>query len=203
MIKDVPNVSENFPWLSTQNILEPLDFKKIFGNDNPVEVELGAGDGVFIEQYAPQFPEQNFIAVERLLGRATKIAKKIIRGNITNLRILRLESSYVIEKMCPKESLASIRIMHPDPWPKRKHHKNRLIQTDFIDIMRDSLKKGGIVRFTTDDLPYFEWTLEKWGECKGWIKKGEWDYQKDPLSEFQKQFIAEGKPIHRCAWKKA
>ncbi|MCX6934889.1 MAG: tRNA (guanosine(46)-N7)-methyltransferase TrmB, partial [Verrucomicrobia bacterium] len=97
---------------------------EVFGRTAPLEVYLGAGDGVYAEARAQREPERDFVAVERLLGRATKIAKKAVRNGLTNLRVLRLESWYFIKNLCPPGSLDAITLRYPDPWPKRRHHGN-------------------------------------------------------------------------------
>ena len=105
----------------------------VFGRIAPVEIDLGAGDGVYAEARAKREPERNFIAIERLLGRATKIAKKATRNQLTNLKVLRLESAYFIKNLCAESSLDSITVRYPDPWPKRRHHANRLLQKEFFE----------------------------------------------------------------------
>ena len=89
------------PWLSSQRLFPPYVWSEVFGRTAPLELDLGAGDGVYVEARARREPERDFIAVERLLGRATKIAKKARRGDLTNLRVLRLESGYFV---------------HPERW---------------------------------------------------------------------------------------
>ncbi|MEM6885382.1 MAG: tRNA (guanosine(46)-N7)-methyltransferase TrmB [Verrucomicrobiota bacterium] len=184
-------------WLPTSQILECYNFFEIFGNDHPVELELGSGDGGFILGRAKQYPERNFLAVERLLGRSRKIANRIMREGYDNLKVLRLESSYVVERLCPKHSLDLIHIMFPDPWPKKRHHKRRLIQPQFLTMMRQALIPGGTVRFSTDHSEYFEWATEIWNAAPEWNDIDLWNYESDSITEFQQQWEAQGKPTYR------
>jgi tRNA (guanine-N7-)-methyltransferase len=141
--------------LKPASYIERLDWTRVFERAQPVEVELGSGDGSFLAQYAKLHPERNFFGVERLLGRLRKLNKKSLRAGLTNVALLRLEASYVIEFLVPKESLDALHIYFPDPWPKRKHRKNRLINERFTEVVANALKPGGVIYMRTDDLDYF------------------------------------------------
>jgi tRNA (guanine-N7-)-methyltransferase len=196
MVIETESLQES-AWLPTAQILDCYDFSEVYGNEQPVELELGSGDGGFILGRARQHPERNFLAVERLLGRSRKIAKRIMREEHPNLKVLRLESSYVVERLCPPQSLEVIHIMFPDPWPKKRHHKRRLIQTDFLDLLKQALVPGGTVRFSTDHEEYFEWANEIWNEALDWKEVDLWNFADDPITEFQQQWEAQGKPTFR------
>jgi tRNA (guanine-N7-)-methyltransferase len=189
-----------FPWLDNQNPLHVFDWTAEFGSSRPVEIDLGAGDGGYVLGAAAQRPDHHFIAVERLLGRARKIARRALARNLSNLRILRLESGYFIDRMCPPASVDVLHIMFPDPWPKRRHHKNRLIQPPFLQAAHRVLKPGGELRFTTDHAGYFDWAMEVWKGEIGWTEGDLWDHAADPKTEFQLTFDQEGRPTHRARW---
>ncbi|MDR1144960.1 MAG: tRNA (guanosine(46)-N7)-methyltransferase TrmB [Verrucomicrobiales bacterium] len=190
------------PWLPNDDLLRVFDWRAIFCNASPVEIELGAGDGGFILEYAARHRQRNFVAVERLKGRVGKIAKRAAQRGLANLRALRLQSEYVIGRMCPPASVSVIHIMFPDPWPKRRHFKHRLIQPAFLAALSRALADGGTARFTTDHAEYFQWTQKIWSAAAGWKNLGAWDADADPKSDFQRQFESEGKPSHRCQWQK-
>lgn len=137
------------------SIVERLDVTALFPHPEPLEVELGAGDGSFLAQYARLHPEHNFIGVERLLGRLRKIDKKGSRAGLTNLRLVRIEASYFLEYLLPEKSTVALHIYFPDPWPKRKHRKNRLINERFTELAGRVLLPGGAVYLRTDDADYF------------------------------------------------
>lgn len=142
--------------LKPASYIDKLDWTRLFQRAQPVEIELGSGDGSFLAQYAKLHPERNFLGVERLLGRLRKLNKKGLRAGLTNLALLRLEASYLMEFLVARESIAALHVYFPDPWPKRKHRKNRLINERFTEVAANMLPVGGVVYLRTDDLDYFE-----------------------------------------------
>jgi len=190
------------PWLSSQRLYPPYVWSEVFGRSSPIEVDLGAGDGVYAEARAKRESDRNFIAVERLLGRATKIAKKAIRNQLTNLKILRLESAYFIKNLCAESSLDAITVRYPDPWPKRRHHANRLLQKEFFEDAARAVISGGCMKLTTDDREYFEWAQKEAEKCSAWVPDLTWTGVDEPTSEFEELFAKEGRKVYRKAWRK-
>jgi tRNA (guanine-N7-)-methyltransferase len=190
------------PWLSSQRLYPPYVWSEVFWRSSPVEVDLGAGDGVYAEARAKRESDRNFIAVERLLGRATKIAKKAIRNQLTNLKILRLESAYFIKNLCAESSLDAITVRYPDPWPKRRHHANRLLQKEFFEDAARAVISGGCMKLTTDDREYFEWAQKEAEKCSAWVPDLSWTGIDEPTSEFEELFAKEGREVYRKAWRK-
>src|SRR5216117_1484926 len=137
------------------SIIDRLEPANLFPHLQPLEVELGSGDGTFIAQYAQRHPDRNFLAVERLLGRLRKLDRKGLRAGLVNLRIVRIEASYLLEYLLPPESLRALHVYFPDPWPKRKHRKNRLVNLRFTELAAQALTPGGTVYLRTDDSDYF------------------------------------------------
>jgi tRNA (guanine-N7-)-methyltransferase len=138
------------------SILERIDLQRLFPKAQPLEVELGSGDGSFLVEYCSLHPERNFIGIERLLGRLRKVDRKGRRAGLTNLRGLRIESSYFLQYLLPPHSAAALHVYFPDPWPKRKHRRHRLINEAFPMLARSSLEPAGTVFLRTDDSDYFE-----------------------------------------------
>jgi tRNA (guanine-N7-)-methyltransferase len=151
-----PTVAPQNLIIQLRSILEPLDISQFFPTAQPLEVELGCGDASFLVNHARAHPERNFIGVERLGGRIRKLDRKGRRAGLTNLRGLRIESSYFLEYLLPPKSVAALHIYFPDPWPKRKHLKNRFINDHFIEIAQRVLAPGGVVYLRTDHENYFE-----------------------------------------------
>jgi len=135
--------------------VERLAVDKLFDAPRPLEIELGAGDGSFLVAWAAQHPDRNFLAVERLLGRLRKIERKIRRAGLRHVRLMRIEAGYFLEYMVPQQSVSAIHIYFPDPWPKRKHWRNRLINDGFTEVVSRALIPGGVIYLRTDDPPYF------------------------------------------------
>jgi len=137
------------------SIIERLEVTGLFPANQPLEVELGSGDGSFLANYAKLHPERNFLGIERLLGRLRKLDRKGLRAALENLRVLRIESAYLVEYLLPLQSVSALHIYFPDPWPKRKHRKNRLVTPRFTEIAYDALVPEGLVYLRTDDEDYF------------------------------------------------
>jgi tRNA (guanine-N7-)-methyltransferase len=126
----------------------------------PLEVDLGSGDGGFLRAMAEHFPEREFLGVERLLGRVRKTCRKASKLGLTNLRMLRLESTYTLGYLLPAAGISRVHLLFPDPWPKKKHHKRRLVNQEFCEGLQRVLEHGGEFLFKTDHLEYFEEAME-------------------------------------------
>jgi len=141
------------------SIVKPIDLAVVFPKQQPLEVELGSGDGSFLAEYARLHPEHDFIGVERLLGRIRKLDRKGRRAALTNLLGVRIESSYFLEYLLPRHSAVALHIYFPDPWPKQKHRRHRLINERFPILAHQALTSEGRVYLRTDDENYFEQML--------------------------------------------
>ena len=137
------------------SIVEPIDLTRLFPKRQPLEVELGSGDATFLADYAGRHPDRNFIGVERLLGRLRKLDRKGRRAGLMNLRGVRIESAYFLQYLLPPHGAETLHIYFPDPWPKKRHHKNRLINDSFPALARQALAPGGMLYLRTDDEAYF------------------------------------------------
>jgi tRNA (guanine-N7-)-methyltransferase len=184
------------------DICARLNWRELFGNDHPVELDLGAGDGGFALAYSRQHPEINLLAVERLLGRVRKIEKRAARANLANLRVLRLEFGYTVHYLLPPDSISVAHILFPDPWPKRRHWPRRLIQPDFVRDLATALKPGGEFRFTTDHAHYFETAQQAVSDAGVLRGAPGWNWADDPKTDFQQTFDAEGRATYRARWVK-
>jgi tRNA (guanine-N7-)-methyltransferase len=142
------------------SILDRIDLGRLFPTAQPLEIELGSGDGSFLVEYAKQHPERNFIGVERLLGRIKKLDRKGRRAALTNLRGVRIESSYFLKYLLPAHSATAMHVYFPDPWPKRKHRRHRLVNEQFVSLAYEALQPGGRVYLRTDDADYFKQMIE-------------------------------------------
>ena len=189
--------------LSHVEFVPPHYFRKLeeseirIGN-RPLEMDLGCGDGSFLIDLAKHHPERDFIGVERLLGRCRKVSKKIIRNGLENARILRLDSKYVVEWLLPAESVSRIHLLCPDPWPKMRHNRRRLVQQGFLEAVKAALEPGGEFLFMTDHEEYFEWAVERIHASKLFeIRPWGDDSFFYPKTDFQIQWEAEGKSMNR------
>lgn len=182
---------------------QTLDPVEITRNGRPLEIDLGCGDGSFLISMADHYQDRDFLGVERLLGRVKKVCKKITRNELNNAKVLRLDSQYVVEWLLPENTVSRIHLLCPDPWPKARHHRRRLVQIEFLDAVKRSLIPGGEFLFMTDHEEYFEWAQEMVAEFGG-FEILEWDEDTFfyPKTDFQVQWEAEGKSMHRLRCKK-
>jgi tRNA (guanine-N7-)-methyltransferase len=188
------------------DFFQKLERGEICRDGRPLEIDLGCGDGSFLIGMAQQFPERDFLGVERLLGRVRKVCKKITRRSLENARVLRLESRYTVEWLLPAASVSRLHLLCPDPWPKLRHHRRRLVQFDFLEAVRKALTPGGEFLFMTDHEEYFHWAVEQ-VEAFGKFEQLEWNEDSFfyPKTDFQVQWEAEGKSMWRlrCREKKS
>jgi tRNA (guanine-N7-)-methyltransferase len=139
---------------------EKLDFKKIFGNDNPVIVEIGFGNGETLERLATQMPFTNFIGIEVYLNGFTTLLSAVGQKNLSNVRLIRFDAVEVLSEMVEDASLSAVHIFFSDPWPKKRHHKRRLIQRPFARLLAKKLIDGGYIYCVTDWQDYAIQMLE-------------------------------------------
>ncbi|HOX55973.1 MAG TPA: tRNA (guanosine(46)-N7)-methyltransferase TrmB [Candidatus Paceibacterota bacterium] len=182
------------------SIVERIDLGKLFPRAQPLEVELGSGDGSFLAEYAQAHPERNFIGVERLLGRIRKLDRKGRRAGLTNLRGVRIECSYLLEYLLPPGSAEALHIYFPDPWPKRKHRRHRLINERFPSLARQALTPGGRVYLRTDDADYFQQMLGVFAADAAFRPVETPGELGNLATDFEKDFLARGVQILRAAF---
>ena len=182
--------------------IEPIDLAKLFPAEQPLEFEIGSGDGSFTLQYALAHPGTNIVALERLLGRITKLDRKGHRAGLKNLRLLRAEAAYVLEYLLPPGRLDAIHVYFPDPWPKKRHHKNRLISEPFPPLAERLLKAEGVVYLRTDNVEYFEQMLEVFDRAVGFERTETSEPLKALVTDFEQQFNANGIPTNYAAYQK-
>jgi len=182
------------------SIVERLDLAQLFPKPRPLEVELGCGDASFLAEYARRNPGRNFIGVERLLGRIQKLDRKGRRTGLANLRGVRIESAYFLEYLLPPHAASVLHIYFPDPWPKKKHRRHRLINENFPALARAALAPGGVVYLRTDDTDYFQQMTEVFAASKEFQKIETPAALAEVLTDFERDFNAQGIPTLRAAY---
>jgi tRNA (guanine-N7-)-methyltransferase len=192
--------NQNSLVVELDSIVEPLNLAQLFPKPQPLEVELGCGDASFLVEYARRQPERNFIGVERLLGRIRKLDSKGRRAGLTNLRGVRIESSYFLQYLLPPHSASALHIYFPDPWPKKRHHKNRLINERFPELARAALAPGGKVYLRTDAAEYFQQMTEVFAAGKNFRKIETPLELSKLLTDFEREFLARGIQTLRAAY---
>ncbi|NNM28589.1 MAG: tRNA (guanosine(46)-N7)-methyltransferase TrmB [Akkermansiaceae bacterium] len=171
---------------------------ELFTGGAPLEVDLGCGDGSFLLAMAREFPGRHFLGVERLLGRVRKVCRKADRDGLGNVRVLRLDARYCVEWLLPPGSVTRLHLLFPDPWPKARHHKRRLVNQGFLTALAAVLAPGGEFLFKTDHAEYFEWTAGELAACPHFTTCA-WpdDAFFYPRTDFERQWRAAGRGIFK------
>jgi tRNA (guanine-N7-)-methyltransferase len=133
---------------------QPLDFERVFGREASRVLEIGFGMGETTAQIAAASPETDFIGVEVYTAGCGALLRRIADQQLTNLRIIQHDAMEVVRDMIQEATLDRIQVFFPDPWPKARHHKRRLIRPDFVEELANRLKPGGILHCATDWAPY-------------------------------------------------
>jgi tRNA (guanine-N7-)-methyltransferase len=139
---------------------EPLDFDALFGRQAPRVLEIGFGNGDHLAALAAAHPERDYLGVEVHRPGVGRLLLGIEARELTNLRIVCHDAVAVLEQQVPLHCLDEVLILFPDPWPKKRHHKRRLIQPQFVALLVERLKTGGMLRLATDWQPYALQMLE-------------------------------------------
>lgn len=150
-----------------------IDTDGWFGRSAPTILEIGSGTGTSTIAMASREPDLNVIAVDLYKPGLAKLLGAFTRENLTNIRMVRGDGVEVLHRMIAPESLLGVRIFFPDPWPKARHHKRRIIQSGTLHLIASRLKPGGVLHVATDHAGYAEWiddlvTVEPLLEYKGW-----------------------------------
>ena len=189
--------------LVPETYVAPLDLLAIFGRVAPLQVDLGCGDGSFLCELAHLHQDKNFLGIERLVGRVAKACRKA--SPLDNVRVLNVESSYAVGYLLPEASVETFYLLFPDPWPKRRHQRRRIVRLDFLDSIRRALEDGGSLRIATDQLDYFEKIRVLAENYSGFTivdPNVDSDRNDLPLTKFERRFSALGAPIYRLALRK-
>jgi len=200
--------AESAPLLSSSLVYRPpsyvehLDPARLFPEVRPLEIELGTGDGSFLARYARARPTHNFIGVERLLGRLRKLDRKAVRDGLTNLRLIRIEASYLLQYLVPRESAIALHVYFPDPWPKRRHQKNRLINEQFTQSAQKALDRGGVIYLRTDEQNYFAQMISVFETNQAFRRVSTPPALIEVVTDFEADFQARGLPIFRAAYQR-
>lgn len=133
-----------------------LDLARFFGNDHPVVLEIGSGKGRFLISTATERPDRNLLGIEKSLHYHRVIRDRVLKRGLTNIRLINHDAFLVLRDMIPDASLAEIHVYFPDPWPRKKERKRRIIRPEVLKEFRRTLVDGGSGIYVTDHAEYFE-----------------------------------------------
>jgi tRNA (guanine-N7-)-methyltransferase len=176
-----------------------LDLVQLFGHNAPLHVDLGCGDGAFLCTMAQQFPERNFLGIERLTKRVEKVRRKAEK--IENVRVLRADTLFALRYLLRAGSVETFYLLFPDPWPKRRHQFRRVFTRDFLDAVAAALETHGVLRVATDQLEYFH-QIERMGRAHSCFEVVDSHDVVLPLTKFERKFREQGTPVYRLTLRK-
>ncbi len=180
---------------------EYLDFEGLFGNKNPVVLEIGAGKGQFCCELAKREPNINIVAVEKSSNVIVDAAEKAISLGLPNLVLLRCDAEY-LEKYIPEKSVARIYLNFSCPFPKKSYAPHRLTHRKFLEIYKKILADGGEIHQKTDNREFFEFSLEELSQSGFALKNVSLDlhnsgFEGNIVTEYEQKFTEMGMPIYR------
>lgn len=183
------------------------DWQQIFGNHNPVALEIGSGMGDFVAQMAVLHPDWNFIAIDYYNKGCLKTCKRIDKAGLDNVRVVRDEARAFLERCIRRDSLRAVIINCPDPWPKQRHRKRRLVNSEFVSFLGGFMRPGADFYFATD---FDDYGLDVAGlmpQVDAFVNVLAPDLYRHglegyPLSKYMLKFMGEGKRIYFVHYRK-
>ncbi|WP_054674961.1 tRNA (guanosine(46)-N7)-methyltransferase TrmB [Parasalinivibrio latis] len=185
-------LTECWPAMGLDFAESRLDWKEVFGNDNPVVLEIGFGMGASLVEMAKNAPEKNFVGIEVHRPGVGACLMAARENNLTNLRVMCHDAVEVFASMIPDSSLATVQLFFPDPWHKKRHHKRRIVQDAFAQMVREKLAIGGVFHMATDWENYAEHMAEVMNVSEGYKNQAtDGDYiprpEERPLTKFEQR----------------
>jgi len=178
-----------------------FDLDNIFGRSAPRVLEIGFGNGASLAQTAAEHPELDFLGIEVHRPGVGNLLQVIEREGLTNLRVMQEDAVEILRTQIPLASLDKVQLFFPDPWHKKKHHKRRIVQPEFVSMVKDRLKKGGIFHMATDWQHYAEHMLEVMSAAEGFTNTSETaDYVPRPKSRPLTKFEQRGHRLGHGVW---
>ena len=169
----------------------------------PLELEVGCGNGRFLAAMAAKHPEVCYLGVERMMERVRRCSRKAQQGALENLAFVRVEAGRFVRDILPDGCLRALYLFFPDPWPKRRHHKNRFFQRETCDTLARRFAPGGAVYISTDHEDYFR-------EMRGYLAADARFKEipalvraEDEQTDFERLFLSKSAPIYSCAFQLA
>ena len=183
-----------------------IDTRKWFGRSAPVVLEIGSGTGTSTLAMAKAEPDIDVVAVEVYRRGLAQLLSAIDREAVTNIRLVRGDGVDVLEHMFGSESLTGVRVFFPDPWPKARHHKRRLLQSDVVALIADRLRPGGVLHAATDHAGYAEQIAEV-GDAEPQLRRVTADHDLPvsvarPITKYETKARDAGSAVAELLWEK-
>ncbi len=149
------------PFLDYRKLFHPIYWREIFGNNKPLEVEIGFGNGEYLARLSSEHLETNFVGFEEYCERIHKTLRKLSRVNNDNVRVFRMDVRPAFEFLFLPQSISYIHCLYPPPWPKKSDAKHRLFTSEFFKLANNRLISNGVLKIVTDYHPYVLWIQEQ------------------------------------------
>jgi len=192
--------------LDVDRLPKPIVWAELFGNDHPVEMEIGMGKGTFITEQAKARPDVNFFGIEWARWYWRYCSDRLRRNQCLNARTVRAEANFFLSEFVQDQSLSVLHVYFPDPWPKTRHHKRRLIQEPFLRQVERILVPNGQLRIVTDHQEYFEQIepIVKNSKLKviDYSRPGSANEGEFVGTNFERKYRREGRPFYAIAAQK-
>lgn len=194
-------------FLHPETLDKPADWQKVFGNPNQLALEIGCGIGDFIAKTAEERSDLNFIAIDYYNKGCDSTCRRLERHEVGNVRVLRVEAREFIAEYLAENSLSALYINCPDPWPKKRHRKRRLVNSAFMEFVKTYLKPGADFFFATDFEDYGEDVAAFMAIQPGYMNMlapdlSTYDLEGYHRSKYMMKFMAEGKLIRFVHYRK-
>ncbi len=194
--------------LNLENLQEKIDFTHLFGRSAPVHIEIGSGKGTFLVNQAAAQAQVDFLGIEWASKYYRCAVDRIGRRGLTNVRILRADAPVFLRDFVPDESVDCLHIYFPDPWPKKRHHKRRLLQASNLEILLRCLKPGGQIRIATDHEEYFQQIRDVTQAYSALLEEIEFERPAGALdgertgTNYERKYVKESRTIRTAAFRK-
>jgi tRNA (guanine-N7-)-methyltransferase len=196
------------PWFLTLDDLDgPLDWRAFFGNDQPVEIDVGCGRGLFLVTASAAHPEVNYLGIEIDYREGRRGARRLWKRKARNARVLGGDVRRALERFVPPGSVSAVHVYFPDPWWKQKHRRRRVFTDEFVDRCARVLRPGGLLHSWTDVAEYFgviSALMDHHAEFQPLPPPDERDprHDMDYQTSFERKKRQAGEPIHRGRWQR-
>ncbi|MBX3400934.1 MAG: tRNA (guanosine(46)-N7)-methyltransferase TrmB [Gemmataceae bacterium] len=187
--------------------VRPINWSELYGNANPVELEVGFGKGLFLVTNGTAHPERNYFGIEIVRKYQLYAASRIASRGLRNVKTCCADAKLVLRRFVPPGSVSAIHVFFPDPWWKSRHKKRLLFTPEFAELVSGALVAGGRLHFVTDVADYFEWVMGTLAAVPAFRRlpnpeENAPSHGMDYLTNFERKFRQEGRPIHRSLFEK-
>jgi tRNA (guanine-N7-)-methyltransferase len=205
-LRNKPWANEKIAQHSDIIIADPVkmvgNWEGVFGNSNPIYIEVGTGKGKFLTELAKRNPDVNYIGVEKFQSVIIHALEKVLKEELPNLKLLNIDA-VLLQEIFTKGELSQVYLNFSDPWPKKRHEKRRLTYQSFLDMYQFVLKENGEVHLKTDNQGLFEYSIESFSKYGMVVKNVSLDLHKSDrednvMTEYEEKFSESGSRIYRC-----